>query len=103
MKMYGEPKMNKTMPNLTEKSEREEAYSETPLGAICTTLDGLIAKGGASAEELSALKESAEAVKADVEGEDASPGDGFNDSTDRAEPGGKDVMIAIGFKRKKRD
>ena len=100
MKMSGEPQMNKMKPTMMDRSEPEE-YGDTPLGAICNTLDGLIEKGGASKDELMALKDSVEAVRADVDGEEPVEDEPVNDGKPMKGHKPGEVMIAIGFGKPK--
>ena len=59
----------------------------------------MIAKGGASKDELIALKESVEEVKADVDGEESMPEESGEMPMGKHKPGG--IMIAIGLKKDK--
>lgn len=83
---------------MTKKSEEQE-YEATPLGSICGTIDGLIRKGGASKEELMALRQSVEEVRADVDSDEEPEQEDVSEPMNQGKPGG--VMIAIGFKKSK--
>lgn len=85
------------------KSEEEigQDYGDTPLGSICATIDGFIEKGGASKEELTALKQSVEEVRADVDGEGEADQSGGEEDMPMGHGKPGSVMIAIGFKKHK--
>jgi hypothetical protein len=95
------------MPHMTMNEEEEEGYEGSPLSYIGETLDELIQKGGASAEELKMLKKRVQEVQQDVDG-GMEEGDMEEEGNMEGEPRAKSmskekhpgIMIAIGLRPK---